>query len=167
MSELFKLSQRILKCLFEPERRRMDGIVQKLTDANSRHYGRETFGFMFDGNFYVPKGNGTAATADKVKLSLATHLIPEAIQFRNEQKALDLDEHRIGQMLFKLTQPCTTMQELRDALPECLLQFIPELKPYERRFNEQWSIMTDARAMEQYRKILPTIEAYTVSHLLY
>ena len=72
-------------------------------------------------------------------------------------------------MVFRLVQGCTTRQDIRDVLPECLVAQDKDmgLQTFERTRPPAYTLDNDKRAMKQYEKILPIIEYYSGTHLLF
>lgn len=100
--------------------------------------------------------------------TLAFELLTEANEFLNDVKKVELDKEQIKQVLFKLLYPTTTLQEIRDALPDCLVPLAPDISKLSRQTDDPtWFIRNDERALKQYRKILPKIEMYAMSRLIY
>lgn len=58
---------------------------------------------------------------------------------------------------------------MRDALPECLVaqDQSGRYKGLERTREAAWTLAGDKRALEQYEKILPSIEYYAAAHLIF
>jgi hypothetical protein len=83
------------------------------------------------------------------------------------QATIQMDQSFISQTLFKLLYPCESNQDMRDALPECLVSLIDELHPLPRQREPAYTIAGDQRALRQYEKMLPQIELYVAMKMLF
>lgn len=162
--------QLILDKLFAAESRRLDARISELNQRNSEIKKKVLYGFMHMGKRYIPKEYRAqaAAMARQPMPTLAFELISEANAFQTELNRIKLDRDQIGQVLFKLLYQCTTLQEVRDSLPDCVANMVPDLAKLNRYMRDPtWIIRNDDRAIRQYNKMLPKIEMYAMSHLLY
>ena len=120
--------------------------------------------FLYAGEYHRPEW----LPAGKFpKTGLHMTLWPEIDKFLADRKIIRDDEQLISQTLFALVRDCTDQQELRDALPECLVNIIPEFTSMKRYCDAEVKIMHNERAHRQYLKVLPLIEAYAVARLIY
>ena len=83
------------------------------------------------------------------------------------QKLVATEKQFITQILFKLVQTCNSVQEMRDALPECLVIFEPYMAKLTRTRKPAWTIEHVERDMKQYLKLMPKIESYCAMRYLY
>lgn len=164
----------IMNRLFEPEQRRVDRMVEQLTERNSAIKRVHTMGFMHLGVIYVAKQHEQMykMTATNLKGSvtppLAFELLSDVSKFIADLNKLELDKAQIKQVLFKLVSNTNTKQELRDSLPECIIAFMPELKDLNRQMEDCTTfIRSDWRGVRDYERMLPKIEMYAVSRLIY
>ncbi len=164
-SSMYKLITHLLKELFVAEKRRLDKNVADLIRKNNELLGVQHAGFLYYGEYYTATGFKNMASKEKVTLhDSLTDKIKWHIQ---DSKTIADDERLIGQIIFKITDPCTTLQDIRDSLPECLATMIPALAKLPRHNIEGWSIRQDTRATRQFNKLLPKIEMYSAARLLY
>lgn len=161
----------ISKQLFAAENRRIDKMVEGLNRKNSAIKKKALFGFMHLGQRYVPEScKAQAAALRKQPMpTLAFELLEEANGFLVDVRKVELDKEQIKQVLFKLLYPAQTLQEIRDALPDCLVPLAPNnISKLNRHTDDPtWFIRNDERALKQYRKMLPKIEMYAVSRMIY
>jgi len=162
----------IIKRLFSAEDRRLDGVVEELNRKNSALKGKQLFGFMHMGQRYVPscyKAQQIALARSRQPLpTLSFELQAEARNLVSDFNKIDLDKSQIQQLLFKLLYQANTLQQIRDALPECLSPLVPEVSKLRRQTDDPtWFIRNDARALKQYKKLLPKIEMYAMSRMIY
>ena len=175
LSNSYQILDKIITILFEPEARRIDKLVSRLNELNHRAKGKPCYGFMHMGEVYVPSEHidsfravhGRRGASQAVP-TLAITLMDEARDFLAEVNKVKSDKDLIRQVLFKLIFQAGSKQEIRDALPECIVQLLPELKNYNRQQNDPaYLIRSDWRAVRDYEKALPKIELYAMTRLLY
>lgn len=164
------LIDQIIAKLFEPEDRRMDKWIKTLTTKNSELKGAMTFGFLHQGKRYICSDYQSAVTAQRKIVVLPTlhaEVMIEANSFITELTAIELDKAQIKQVLFQLVYQANTQQELRDTLPDCVVNLFPELSKLQRQFNQTFLIRTNDRAMRQFEQVLPKIEMYAMAQFIY
>lgn len=170
MNNSYQWIELIMDKLFEPEDRRIDKMVSELNMANSEIKGKQLHGFMHMGKRYIPKEYELVgkALAKKPLPSLAFSLLNQANEFDTEVRKLALDRDQIKQVLYKLIYQCNNTQEIRNCLPECVVELLPNLRSMQRTITDPtYLIRNDKFAMKAYEKILPKIEMYSVMRLIY
>lgn len=165
VKDLHKLLDACVAVLFKAEERRLDKAVEVLDTRNREIGGHKPQGFLLQGKLYRQKSATLIATAG-IK-PLAYELTEDGNKFLKDRNEIDKDKQLIKQILYKLVEPCQNIQEIRDTLPECLVGLIPELSKIERRFAKGFFAPKDERFRRQYEAILPKIEMYSVTCLLY
>lgn len=153
--------------LFEAETRRLDTTVKQLDQSNREIKGNSLHGFIHGGEIYRPSNAPVRATRTSDYPTLAFTLCNDAEAFVNDSKTLKADRKLIEQILFKLLYQCNDIQEVRDSLPECLVQLVPGLAKMPRKCTEGFIIRHDPRAHRQYLAVLPKIEFYAMTRLIY
>lgn len=109
--------------LFEPEQRQFQRQVDRLVDDNDALVGELNEGFNYLGTNYGRNGRQGFMKA----AILDYKLIPRMKQLVDFQKQMGNEKQLITQMIYKLITPCQSGQDLRDALPECLVQLLSEM----------------------------------------
>lgn len=164
-SSMFKLIKHLLSELFVAEKRRLDKAVADLIRENNELCGVQAAGFLHYGEYYTAEGFQTMTAGGKVTLH---NSLTDKIDWHiKDAKIVADDERLIGQIVFKLIDPCETLQDMRDSLPDCLATMIPELAKLPRHNEQGWSLRQDVRASRQFEKLLPKIEMYSAARLLY
>lgn len=76
-------------------------------------------------------------------------------EYLEQAGKLLLEVHMVNQMVFRLVQGCKTYQDVRDALPECLIAMDKQghLKSLQRTRKAAFTLDNDAMALRQYEKI--------------
>ena len=161
----------------------LDFLVETLTQGESRRLAAELLdldrqnreitrsgheGFMFMGDEFVPPNARTLRSKGVPAVMLDSSLHARMSGFIADRTTLKNDRHQIKQVLFKLSWQATTAQEVRDALPECVVRLSPEtFLNLPRCMNEGFLTRTDERATVQYLKVKPKIEYYAATRLLF
>lgn len=164
----------ILDELFKPEMRRIDGIIQRLTEKNSVLKNHRFLGFMHLGEVFIPEVNKRVYTTIPRNLKSRTTpaldftMVAEVSEFIADHNKLSLDRTQIKQVLFRLIHQVNNKQELRDALPECIVSLIPTLASMSRQMADPtYLIKSDYRSVKDYERMLPKIEMYAMTRLIY
>ncbi len=164
-SSMYKVIQELLSRLFEAEKRRLDKSVADLIRKNNELTGVQAAGFLYYGEYYTAQGFQTSGPGGKV--TIHDSLVNEIEWHIKDAKQIADDERLIGQIIFKLVDPCDTLQDIRDSLPECIASMIPALAKLPRYNDAGWSLRQDTRSTKQFEKMLPKIEKYSAARLLY
>lgn len=164
LDKTFPFIEAIKKALFVPEERRLTAALDRLVDSHDEINKDHTMGFSFNGEIYRHSRSSTIYRSWPV---LVWALNGEMETWLKDRKAIALDRDQIGQMLFKLLYQANDLQEMRDTLPECLVPIVPDFQGMPRKFNQEFLIRHNERDLKQFRKILPKIELYAISKLIY
>lgn len=153
----------LLNALFKAEERRTTSLIKTLCDEATSVSKKKYEGFVYQGVSYT-------CSNERKKLGiypLPFQLTETCTAFISEIRKVDNDRVRIKQLLIKIINNCSTPQEIRDSLPDCLVN-LTSLKDYDRiHLNMFYLIESDKYNLAEYKKLLPVIEAYSVSHLIY
>lgn len=166
LPDSYKLITTITRSLMEAEKRRLAGVKAQLVKTALERYGAHKDGFAYAGQVFdregLPKG-------PRQRVSLDYALYAEADDYLADMAQIDTDTRLISQILVPLLDTCTNLQEVRDALPECLVDTLPELQKFSRRMPAAWTLQgpTNDRLRRQYEKILPRIAFYSAARLMY
>lgn len=147
----------ILDILFSSEEKRLDKWVKELNQKNSDLNGRQLSGFWLRGRQFIAL-NGLIKEVTHLKFEL----MDEGGKFYGEYTTVIQDKLRIRQVLAKLLIDLTSVQDMRDALPETIIRMIPELSRLKRQKPEAFSIKDNPQDLKAYKDILPKIEYYSV-----
>lgn len=164
LSNSHQIIQHITNELFIPEQRRLTRDKDALVVQNQEAMGQPVDGFMWQGKFYKLDNqiNGVGK-----RLTLHLSLWNQMEEHIRDRATVAMDRKMIEQTLFSLIYPCSTEQDIRDALPECLVVVAPLPLAQERMRAEAYTIADDARAMRQYEKTIERMEFYSATRLLY
>lgn len=150
--------------LFEAEFRRLNSNMDKIITNNNDLLHAQYDGLIHNGTRYrlsnIIKGySGFPAAHPELWDAVVAH--------SKDMDRVDHDNKMIKQILFKLTTDCISMQDLRDALPDCLANLVDKLHLYDRTREEAYTISNDERAVRQYITLRPKIEFYCMARLIY
>jgi hypothetical protein len=126
--------------------------------------GNPPHGFILGGSFItnLPTNMHKNLTKKPVHNSL---LIP-ALNFLERRKQLDKDQRMLSQGLLSLLKPCKTLQDVRDALPNTLKQFLPEIQPLPRTREEAWTMQSSPMLKRQWEKTEDLITLFLANRML-
>lgn len=157
----------IVSTIFVPEYRRLGTWVDRLCRQNREaHQDPELVAFIYNGDIYKPVATDMANHLIK-RRGLHSSLGEDMEMYLRDLSLLTQDKSFIAQSLFKLLDPCENDQDVRDTLPNCLADTLPQLQGISRHREPAWTIVEDERAMRQYNKVLPKIEMYSAARLMY
>jgi hypothetical protein len=94
-------------------------------------------------------------------------LVPRINQLLHINKMINFDMQMVGQSLTKLISPCLNPQDVRDALPECVINLLTYYAWPTRTKPPAWPIQGNERDLRQYEKALVKIESYCAMRLIY
>lgn len=170
--------ENLLKRLFAGEDKYLLRQIAQLNDANNQELQRSAPGFIFRGGTFwndaavdMQHQGSNVNYRTSLKLPrLSLFLSSQGDQLHAKIKQRHREHDTIGQLLTVMLQPASSSQAVVDALPECLVQLLPNLANWRARHPRQ----QEAGALLQahnpaayviYLKWLPQIEAYSVNHL--
>jgi hypothetical protein len=155
----------ITKLLFAPDNRRIQGWIDQICNKNKDiSDNKDPLGFWYNDKYYRPSW----LLSGRYPKAILNHaLYDEMDKLVKDERTTKDDQQFIRQTLFALVEPCETYQDLRDALPECLIDLIPNLGSFSRTREAGYIIKDNPRAYKQYLQILPKIETYCATRLIF
>lgn len=99
--------------------------------------------------------------------SLHPSLVPRANKLLTDLQRIDSDRDRLEQGLTVALKPCMTWQEIRDALPNAVTEYIEQIATLPRTRPEGWTVADNPMASRQFAKICEKIHYYLAARLLY
>lgn len=162
-------SSSIVKHLFLSELKRLDDQLVNINKQNEEcHNLYGLAGFQYLGEFYRIK-NASSAPTHGERVALHASLYPMMQGYLERSSRLLSECTKVNQMVFRLVVGCINRQDVRDALPECLVAQDKDmgLSSYERTRPAAYTLESDHRAMRQYEKVLPLMEYYAGTQMLY
>jgi hypothetical protein len=149
----------LVTSIFTFEDARYNKEINDLITENSQYLGHGSLGFNYKGQEYGWDGNPI-----KNSDSLSSFLIPRMVQASQLRAQAENDRKLISQVLLQLVTACGHEdQDLRDALPECIVtseRFVPSYEHFPRTREPGWPLMGNERAYRQFLKITTKIEMY-------
>lgn len=158
----------VITHLFKAEHRRLKQYICRIIDLNNEARSTATQAITYEGRIYTKDKNQFLGPIEIPQRPLLDQsVIPEMIKFLADEKQIKSDEAKIRQLVGAAICHCETLQEVRDLLPDCMVQYIESLKGVSRQNPIGSPILAFERAHRQYMAIVPKIEMYSVTHLMY
>ncbi len=153
-----------LNKLFESEEKRMNAWMLSLCIKHASLVGGDCFGFKYKGERYIPEEYQHFMKKTKELPTLNITLSQKVIEFYTEIQRLGKDKAQIRQLFSVLLMRCESRQNVRNALPECVVALLELQDEYPREFPE--TDLLNPVVIEQYHRLLPKIQMYSVVHLI-
>lgn len=169
MKETHILISRIIYKLFENDKEVLDNQIAELTQNNNNKKNSTYIGFRHMGKTFISKGHVPFRNRGKQSIlpSLAFELATAGTKIVQQTNNLERDEKEIRQILFKLLDHCTCKQDIRDSLPEPVVQLFPDIACMPRIVPVAHYMDKDKLTRNEFDRLLPKIEAYAISKLFY
>lgn len=159
--------EQLVTDLFKPEARRLEKDIELLDKSNREMKGHERWGFMHAGEVYIPKNSPYLRQGNSYP-TLHFALCKQANAFIKDMQAVENDKQMIKQICHLLVHHCDNRQDIRDALPESLIELASGwFSGYPRTREEAYTIRHDERAMRQYTQLLDKIDLYLATRMIY
>lgn len=156
----------VVKSLFHWEFARLAKIQKSLLDRNKDLYPNQPHhGFTYRAEVYDIEG--LPPRMRRTRVPLHPSLAPEMEEFIEDQEKVWTDRHAISQMLYLLLNPCDSKQDVRDALPNCVVDTIEDYRRMPRTKPEAYTLQSNPMHLRQYQKALRRMEFYATARLLY
>lgn len=177
-----QLIDAILSTLLTNEENRLTRWLDEIVQSNSEAYHEIRHGFLYEGDAYRPSDFvGAKAIQMRMPFGRIKQVLPQTVPlriihpdleptiqaYRKDRAMIDDDRQLMSQTLFRLIDPCSTQQDIRDALPDCLTDTLGSAAKLPRRNEPAFTIADDPRAMKQYLKALPKLQSYSAARLLF
>lgn len=155
----------IVKDLFSAEEERLAKNINELCAANSKAYGRAMVGFLWDGDFYAPMGVEIRGRFER--RSIHESLEEECARHIADAGVVKFDKHQVQQILYKTMTACRSLQDMRNALPNCVTKLIPRLKDMPRTDEPGCVFPVGSRERKQFDKIIDKLDIYAAGKLFF
>ncbi len=164
LRDMHKLIDQMILVLFASDKRRLAEWVDRLVIMNQEAGKHQFHSFIYNGLFF--RSSHVTGPIPK-RASLHISLAPQMDQLLRDKKIIDDEKSFVRQAIVQLLDPCTDLQDIRDALPDCLVSCIPALSAsFERTRPPAFTIKDNPRALRQYEKMLPNIQVYSATRLI-
>lgn len=155
----------IVKVLFEPDARRITAWVDRIIAKNEECLGKENIHcFIYNGDLYR---QSNVRGFIQYRPALDYSLWDEMDRLDKDRRQIELDRSFCKQAMVMLLENCTDLQQIRDALPDCIGEAMPVLAQLERNRPPLYTIAGNPRAQRQVAKIMPKLEMYSVARMLF
>lgn len=154
---------RLVNYIFETDENHILDWVKKMVKQNQQEWGSRDNCFLYQGTvFSVPSLGERPKQVRPLHAALTTQMDALA----KAKKVVTDDKIFIRQMIFTLVDDCITPQDVRDNLPDCLVNYVPELKALPRDRPPAFLLADRPAIHRQYQRIYPTIQAYCATRLI-
>lgn len=157
-------TDKALDKLFESEANRINAWMLSLCGQHTVATSIECYGFKYKGERYIPQEYQHFMKKTRELPTLNITLSQKVIEFYAETQRLGKDKAQIRQLFSVLLMRCESRQNVRNALPECVVALLGLQDEYPREFPE--TDLLNPALVEQYHRLLPKIQMYSVIHLI-
>lgn len=157
----------IMPRLFEAEDRRLVANVNRIAKLNDEACTTRNGWFLYQGKVYMSTDTTTQPSGAGGYPQLVRSLDSTMREHLRDATEVANDRDQIRQILCTLLYNCTTLQELRDTLPAFLVPLYKTIADMQPRYPQGHCAPKHERFVAQYAKILPKIEFYAGTRLLY
>lgn len=163
MENLHKFIDGVADKLFEPEARRLQACVNRLDASNAEILRERVYGFRWKGDLFL--ANGAKVRQNRYP-SLDFSLRKEGDALLADRAAVNDDKQMIKQTMWMLLRDCESVQDVRDALPESLVDLSDQLKQLPRQQAYGFTVK-DERQVRQVKAMMDKIDFYSATRLMY
>lgn len=164
IKNLYKFLESVVTTLFEPEERRLNSLVAALDKANRELKGHTTKGFIHAGEAFIPAGEKQA----RVGLpSLSFSLSNKAAEFMGDRQTIVDDRKLVLQVLWLAAKDCGSIEDVRNALPETIVNLSNDLKAIPRSNEDGYTLKGNKRLYTQYLSMRDKIDVYWACRMIY
>lgn len=164
IKDLHRVIDHIIKVVFSAEDRRIAAWVDKLCIKNQEIH-PQSVGFIYSGDIYRPSNViGQLPRAPALDIS---HWA-EMDNVLSDKKIISNEKAFIRQSLVGILESCSSEQDIRDAMPECIVDTLPQnIQQLRRTRSEAFTIAGDPRKLRQFEKVRNKLEVYATGRLIY
>lgn len=163
MTILHKLIDVIAIELFKPEARRLQNRVDELDKQNGEIRHAREYGFQWKGHTF--RANGNPYKGGRYP-ALDFSLRKEGDDLLRDMQAVEDDKQLVKQTMALLLKDCTDIQQMRDALPDAIVELCRDMSALPRTMKDGWTL-TEERHLRQYAKMLDKIDFYAATRMMY
>lgn len=159
----------LVKALISADSKLVHGEIDELINQNNLILNAQHRGFCYNGLYYKSSiGDSPVAILQDMGYDpvLSKQLVSRVDKLADRWRQIETDRELLTRLFRDLTAPCRSIQDLRDALPECVIQFDPALQGMPRTREEAYTVRCDAALRLRYGMALERIHTYAAMHLL-
>lgn len=162
-----RIIDHILDNLFEPDARRLKLLITELIQKNNEMTGIQADGLMYQGTWHPNPETGS--TPKSPRILAHEGIIPDMEVYARQELALYNERMRLKQGLHQVLKNCENTQDIRDALPESLmnLPYLTEVSRLPRTRPEGYTLAHSERGQRQFGEIIDRLKYYSVAGLFY
>lgn len=163
-SYLYSFIEHIIIVLLKKDHDRLDHILKGFIEENYSLGGIKE-GFLLEGKFHTLLPPKQQFAVEKRMLHPRLHA--EVREYLAECRLILTEAKTIQQGLSLLVKPCKSPQDLRDALPEDIVDLIPDLRRLTRQRPEAWCLEGSEFQKHQYSAVKDKLMFYITNQMLY
>lgn len=153
----------VISGIMYPDRKHFQTEIDSLVAQNKELLGPDTA----DGFIYGERWFAGSLMYGRANQSLHSSLVPTAERVLAHLKTMEDDSKVMSQVLGKLIESCTTVDAMRDELPEVIISLEPLMwSKLPRTRDPAQSIQSNPRAVRQYEKVLEKVHSYCAMRYL-
>lgn len=137
--------------------------LHQLIEEN-RTLGGPDHGFLFKGHFFTKLQGNARKTASRVPAH--ADLAPAATQWLREFELVEKEKLRLSSGLGMILRPCTTQQDVRDALSDTAKPFIGSAGQLSRTREPLWTVASNPLHFHQAEETLELLDYYIAQELI-
>jgi hypothetical protein len=161
---LYHLIEYIITTLLKKDYTRLDLILEGFLEQNYMLGGIKE-GFLLEGKFHTLLPSKQQFVIEKRMLHPRLH--GEVREYLAERRLIEVEAKTIQQGLSLLVKPCKSTQDLRDALPEDIVDLVPQFRSMTRQRPEAWCLEGSEFQKHQYGTVKEKLMFYITNQMLY
>lgn len=162
--KLHELLKVIITKTFEHEEKRLRQREIQLVNENHQ-LGGSSDGFRHMGKIFT---NLEQRLISKGRFTSVQPSMAHAVDlYLEDYNLIGYDKIRVNQAIMLVLKDTRATQDIRDALPECLVDVLPWGKDCPRTRPEAYTLVDNPRSYNQYLQLREKIEFYLASKMLY
>lgn len=160
----YELSAAIIENLIASEAKHLNGLESELVKEQQEYYPKD-LGFLVNGTYWT---GSNPYVNDAPRHALHKNIADKGYKLVNCYAALADDKKYFTQAFSVLFRNCKTVQDIRDAIPECLLSICPEsLQKSKRTKEEGWTMRNTDVGANKFEKLKNKIYSYIGNRMLF
>ncbi|QEP29854.1 hypothetical protein HYP99_gp056 [Sinorhizobium phage ort11] len=160
---IHQLSKQLTEFIFQIDEKRLEQQLETIKSEDNK-LGGLWYGFTYGGEMYTHLAPKQRRNVQFRELDPSLH--PKMQDYLLTKKIMDLDRIKVTQTLSAILIGCTNWQDVRDSLPEGIIEFIPQVKDLPRTREEAFNIVNNERAKRQYEKNSAIIAKYLMARYM-
>ena len=154
----------MVAALMDPEKERLTNLLERLILSNQKLGGTMNAFYHLGIMYSVISVHHLRGIQVK---NLDPALVHEFEVYLEDRDRYETDRKKLSQALSVVLPKCRSLQAIRDALPEALVGFIPQLRGMERMDPEGFLLRSNPMLHEQFKKASDIALYYIANRMVY